>query len=415
MDGTTNRETRTPTTYGPLLQALVIADLLSRISPTALLPALVGLSAIGAWPWRTDPLQVAAGVLTLVAILADGISLSLLPRFGRSYGPPTPPLLALALLRAGITFALGAVYPVWTVFTLCTLCQAGLLAAQIYATWIEPARITVTYQRLASPKLWSTASLRLLHVSDIHFEGWTPREHRLLEAVRDLQPDLILLTGDYLNLSSVEDAEAQAGVRDLLAGISACAPTYAVTGSPPVDLAHVVPAVFDGLPITWLLDEVVEVHIKGHSLRLVGLRCTRDRLADGARLRHLLPEGTGNTFTVLLYHSPDLMPDAVACGIDLYLAGHTHGGQLRLPLFGALVTSSDFGKRYEMGRYREGRTTLYVSRGLGVEGLGAPRARFLAPPEIVVWDLEAVQRPADARAVAGNEKNPSSPTFEGLP
>ena len=88
------------------------------------------------------------------------------------------------------------------------------------------------------------------------------------------------------------------------------------------------------------------------------------------------------------------MPDAVETGVDLYLAGHTHGGQLRLPLFGALVTSSDFWKRYEAGRYREGQTTLYVSRGLGMEGLGAPRARFLAPPEIVVWDLHPGQSSA---------------------
>jgi predicted MPP superfamily phosphohydrolase len=76
---------------------------------------------------------------------------------------------------------------------------------------------------------------------------------------------------------------------------------------------------------------------------------------------------------------------------DLYLCGHTHGGQIRLPLFGALITSSDFWKRYEMGRYEEGHTTLYVSRGLGMEGMGAPRARFLAPPEIVLWTLKGVR------------------------
>ncbi|HID90187.1 MAG TPA: hypothetical protein EYP52_10850 [Anaerolineae bacterium] len=408
MDRSPNREPLASTTHGPLLQALVVADLLSRIPPVALLPALIALSAIGAWPWRAAPLQATTGVLTLAAILVDGISLSLLPRFGRSYGPPTPPLFALALLRAGVTFALGAISPTWPTLILCALCQVGLVAVQIYATWIEPARVTVTHQRLTTPKLRGSDPLRLLHVSDIHFEGWTPREHRLLRMVRSLQPDLILLTGDYLNLSSIEETTAHAEARELLACLAACAPTYAITGSPPVDHAHVVPAIFEGLPITWLMDQAATVRIRGHRLLLVGIRCTRDRHADGARLRQLLPDGVGDTFTVLLYHSPDLMPDAVACGIDLYLAGHTHGGQLRLPLFGALVTSSDFGKRYEMGRYRESGTILYVSRGLGVEGLGAPRARFLAPPEIVVWDLEAVQRHTDAEATARNEKSPSA-------
>jgi predicted MPP superfamily phosphohydrolase len=73
--------------------------------------------------------------------------------------------------------------------------------------------------------------------------------------------------------------------------------------------------------------------------------------------------------------------------VDLYLAGHTHGGQIRLPLFGAVFTASSYGKRYEQGLYEIGETTLYVSRGLGMEGQGAPRARFLCPPEIVAVDL----------------------------
>jgi len=100
-----------------------------------------------------------------------------------------------------------------------------------------------------------------------------------------------------------------------------------------------------------------------------------------------LPTNPCAPFTLLLYHTPDLMPQAVRAGVDLYLCGHTHGGQIRLPLIGALVTSSRFWKRYEMGRYVEGNTTLYVNRGLGMEGFGAPRARFLCPPEIALLEL----------------------------
>ena len=82
------------------------------------------------------------------------------------------------------------------------------------------------------------------------------------------------------------------------------------------------------------------------------------------------------------------MPEMVQAGVNLHLAGHTHGGQIRLPFYGALLTSSLYGKRYEMGHYQEGNTHLYVARGVGVEGMGAPRARFLCPPEIVLWILE---------------------------
>jgi hypothetical protein len=85
------------------------------------------------------------------------------------------------------------------------------------------------------------------------------------------------------------------------------------------------------------------------------------------------------------------MPEAARHGIDLYLCGHTHGGQVRLPGFGAILTSSQLGKRYEMGLYREGQTSMYVSRGVGLEGLSAPRVRFLAPPEITLITLQGAK------------------------
>jgi len=376
--------------------ALLISDVVSRIPPGLLTPAFAGMAASAAWPWRQTALQISAGALTLLAITVDGASLALLPRLGRSFGPVTPPLLALALLRAGLTALAGLLWPTWPSLALLAILQAALTAAQLYATWVEPQRVVVTSLELASPKLDGGKPLRVLHISDIHFERWTARERRLLERAAELRPGLILLTGDYLNLSTVEDHSAQQGVRDLLAGLAALAPTYAITGSPPVDLPHVVPAVFAGLPITWLLDEATDVRVNGCRLRLVGLRCTRERAQDAPRLHRLLSNGTGPLFTILLYHSPDLMPEAVQAEVDLYLAGHTHGGQLRLPLFGALITSSDFWKRYEAGLYRERWTTLYVSRGLGMEGWGAPRARFLAPPELVLLTL----RPADPAAEA---------------
>jgi predicted MPP superfamily phosphohydrolase len=116
----------------------------------------------------------------------------------------------------------------------------------------------------------------------------------------------------------------------------------------------------------------------------MGLNCTRDLTAEEARLRELVAAAPPESLILLLYHLPDLMPQAAHLGVDLFLAGHTHGGQWRVPGFGAILTSSRYWKRYEAGRYREGRTHLYVSRGLGLEGFGAPRARFFCPPEIVL-------------------------------
>jgi hypothetical protein len=73
--------------------------------------------------------------------------------------------------------------------------------------------------------------------------------------------------------------------------------------------------------------------------------------------------------------------------VDLYCAGHTHGGQVALPLYGALITFSKYGKKYEAGLYREGETWLYVNRGIGMEGGSTPRVRFWAPPEVTVIEV----------------------------
>jgi len=384
----------------PLHIALTLTELVGRIHPLALTPAWLALAAIACWPWGT--LRLPAAILALAFTLADGAGLALLPRLRRSFGAVTPPLLALSLVHTALAWAAGCgwvhpsgwVHPTsatWPGLLVATVLHLAVSGTFAYATWIEPFRLGVTQARLRSAKLNGPTPLRLLHISDLHVERITAREERLLRLVEELAPDVVVLTGDYLNLSYVYDATAQAEARDLLSRLCDVAhgPIYAITGSPPVDRSDVVPAIFAGLPIAWLPETIEELYLNGHTIQIAGLSCLRERRLDAPRLRRLLGEHRTPEFTLLLYHSPDLMPEAVEAGIDLYLCGHTHGGQIRLPLFGALITSSDFWKRYEMGRYEEGNTTLYVSRGLGMEGLGAPRARFLAPPEIVLWTLSS--------------------------
>ncbi|MBE0695403.1 MAG: phosphohydrolase, partial [Anaerolineaceae bacterium] len=86
---------------------------------------------------------------------------------------------------------------------------------------------------------------------------------------------------------------------------------------------------------------------------------------------------------------PDLAPNAANTGaIDLQVSGHTHGGQIRVPGFGAFFAASLYGKRFESGRSQVGNMTLYVTRGIGLEGKAAPRVRFFCPPEIILWEID---------------------------
>ena len=363
--------------------ALIVTGTLGRIAPVKLAPAWIALAAIAGWPWRS--LQLPAALLSVLFLAADWAMLGLLPVKRRSWGPVTPSLLALTLARAAPSWIGALIAPTGAGLALLAAIQVFLSAAAIYATWIEPFHLGVTRREYHPPHWESAPPLKVLHISDLHFEGFSPRENTLLAKVAELQPDIILITGDYLNLSSMYDPAAQEGARQLLAQLHAPLGIYAITGSPVVDVVGTIPEIFSGLNIHWLSDQAVTIQHGDSSLQILGIRTTYDENRDTAVLKRLAQQTSSDSFTLLLYHTPDLMPVAARVGVNLYLCGHTHGGQIRLPFYGAMATSSRFGKRYEMGLYQEGLCTLYVSRGLGMEGLGAPRARFLAPPEIILW------------------------------
>jgi predicted MPP superfamily phosphohydrolase len=143
--------------------------------------------------------------------------------------------------------------------------------------------------------------------------------------------------------------------------------------------------IFENLPVSLMRHNWEQVNLgDGRCLTLLGLDCTHHLPTDAARLAQLVKDAPDNAPQVLLYHSPELMPQAITHHIDLYLCGHTHGGQVRLPFIGPILTSSQLGRKFVMGLYRHGRTHLYVSRGVGLEGLSAPRVRFMCPPEITL-------------------------------
>ena len=138
----------------------------------------------------------------------------------------------------------------------------------------------------------------------------------------------------------------------------------------------------------WMRDESVKVEVRGQRLTIIGVTCVHYIHDDALSMREAVQHTPSDRFRLLVFHSPDIAPQAAEAGVDLYVCGHTHGGQVRLPLYGALVTSSRLGKRFEMGRYKLDHMTLYVSRGIGLEGAAAPRARFLCPPEVILWTLK---------------------------
>jgi predicted MPP superfamily phosphohydrolase len=367
---------RFPGTYGGPFDALLrLADRIERLPRPVFGLLLLVLAAL---PSRGDWTHAA---ILFFFFLADWALVAYLPQAKKSFGPAKPPTLLMALLR--IPFA-------YLPMPWFLLAQASGTFLALYAYYVEPDRLGVTRLSLQSAKLPPGPPLRILHIADLHLERITSRERLLLSLIRAERPDLILFSGDFLNLSYVMDPAAWADVRAVLAEWQAPAGAFAVAGSPPVDQPEVLPHLLEGLlNVRCLHGEKATVVLNGAEIDIVGLDCTHKPFLDAPKLRGALGGAPGGRFTILLYHTPDLAPEAAEAGVDLMLSGHTHGGQVRLPLAGAVYASSLYGKRFEAGRYSLGDMTLYVSRGVGMEGCGAPRVRFLCPPEITLWEISA--------------------------
>lgn len=356
----------------------------------------VAIGSVGVlWGLVTGNVVAAVSLFMLMTffIFTDALWLISLPRREISFGiwqsqlfvfgVPRLGAALVVLLVAGVFAGWFGWFVYWGITAVIQLIGSFLL---IYATGIEPFNLSLTTLSVSTDRLPPESEpIRLLHISDLHVEYLTKREARVLELVKETQPDLIVISGDYVNLSHNRDPKTLAQVEELLRQLSAPYGVYAVLGTPLVDLAETVVPLFAELPILLMRGEWQKVGVgNGRYLTIIGMDFTHNLSVDRQRLAQLAATAPTDAPQLLLTHSPEIMPEAAAHGIDLYLCGHTHGGQVRLPFIGPVVTSSQLGRRFVMGLYKMGRTHLYVSRGIGLEGLSAPRVRFLCPPEMTL-------------------------------
>ncbi|MEP7290189.1 MAG: metallophosphoesterase [Chloroflexota bacterium] len=344
------------------------------------------------WTGRGD--TTAAWVAALGVLLANFINWELLrrlPKAGRSFGPDKPAALALGGVMALVVTLLG-LFGVSFAFALLVVVLISALA--YYATWIEPFALGITRQRY-SAKTWQGTGevcLRVLHIADIHVERTSPRERELVAMIEHFKPDLIVFSGDFVNISYTNDAQAKADIRTLIGAWHAPLGVYCVPGTPEVEPLPRVLEFVQGLDnLNLLANRWVTIETPCGALHILGMITTHILKTDRDTLARMMQTAPDGGIKLLLTHSPDIAPEAARAGIDLYLCGHTHGGQVRLPLYGALLTSSQLGKRFEMGRYELGGMTLYTSRGVGLEGHGAPRARLFCPPEVTLWEIASAR------------------------
>ncbi len=245
-----------------------------------------------------------------------------------------------------------------------------------YSTRVEPSWLTVEQVQIPLKNLKpALAGFKIVHMSDFHLHPFTQLDliQEAVATANGLQPDLIVLTGDYV----LKGADSIFELAPALAALNATYGVFTILGNH--DLwtdAEVVRAGLQqaGLPV--LVNEGVALGVGREIIYLAGVD---DGWSGAPDLNTALAKLPANVLTILLAHEPDLADTFALDGrISLQLSGHSHGGQVRLPGVGAPFLPY-LGRKYDQGLHQVQEMWVYTTRGIGVIG---PPIRINCPPEI---------------------------------
>jgi predicted MPP superfamily phosphohydrolase len=264
----------------------------------------------------------------------------------------------------------------------------ALYSGEVARHWIEVSRIDIHLRSLPA----AFDGLRIAQLSDIHMDEYTEPFflRHAIEEINRLQPDLVLLTGDFVS-SGPRRKKFAVGAAWQCANILrelACGELYAILGNHDVIVsARGVSRALTANGITVLTNANRAIERGGSRIWLAGLD---DPVEGHPDLEKAIPpaiRNVPNEPVVLMCHAPDyadyLLAHPAGQAVDLMVSGHTHGGQFCLPLIGAL-TLPTLGRKYVEGWFRLGDMQLYVNRGIGTVGLPF---RLNCPPEITLMTL----------------------------
>lgn len=281
----------------------------------------------------------------------------------------------------------------WTKRALLALMLGVAMVPQlaIWMTFVEPYRLTVERTTLKlAPSHTGQHPLRIAVISDLQTPKITAWEERIALEVKAQAPDLILIPGDVLQtITQAEFEQRLPQMRRFLNGLSAPGGVYLVSG----DVDRDVRALVVDTQIKVIDNKLHQLSYKDREITIAGVPLeywTQPSIDLVDRLESAPARGQ---IKLVLAHRPDAvmqaLPNKGPSQIDLFITGHTHGGQINIPGFGPPVTMTHVPREVAAGGLHQlaGRA-IYVSRGLGAERGYAPLLRLNCPPELSIITLQ---------------------------
>ena len=266
------------------------------------------------------------------------------------------------------------------------MCLGLLLVFLCIACW---KGLRIQYYIQETDKL--SAPVRLAVLTDLHGSTYGAGQKELLQAIESHQPDLVLLVGDMW-----DDSGDSAATWDLLTGLAGAYPCYYVTGNHEwrLDDVQQLKSRIRDYGVVVLEGTVEMVEVKGQQLYIAGvddpsafqgMQSSTALDSWQAQLDSCSAQLDGRHYSILLTHRPERIAQYQESGFDLLLAGHAHGGQVRIPglINGLYAPNQGFFPAYAGGQYDLGLCTLIVSRGLCKNAL----PRVFNRPELLIVDI----------------------------
>lgn len=227
----------------------------------------------------------------------------------------------------------------------------------------------------------------IMHLSDLHADGLVDEGEGIVRIVESISCDLAVLTGDFSFESGTNFEPCLESLEPIVRSISALNGTFGILGNH--DILEMVP-VLEQMGVQMLLNDAVQLHRGTANIVLAGVDDPHYYKCHD--LQKTLSTVTPDQFVILLSHSPEIAPEASRSGVDFYLCGHTHGGQICLPGRIPMFANTTCNRSFLSGRWSCGAMQGYTSRGTG---FSLTAARLFCPPEITLHTLHCGSMPCE--------------------